>query len=293
VLRSASFWTSLVLSSEHALADDSPMKKVQSASSGADSFVAPDPAIEAEPATSSSEQLAAIAYQKARASYANGDVLGALTSMRESYDLSKRAELLYNLAQLEAELNSCTHALADFRRYLELVPHGLHRESAAQERDRLEQTCPASEPTPTAPAPLSADPEQPTTEAKDQTSAGKPTQSAYWTAPRIVGWSAIGAGTLTGTLAVYFQLQAIHTKEELQKSSDAADAGGPAVDMSLEDRQHNYNRMAIAFGITGGALVASGALVLLLDPGEGAQRSRSASLYALPGLVGASYTQQF
>lgn len=293
MLSTASVWASSLSSSTLALADDSPTQKVQSASTGANSAVGSDRALDAAPASPSSEQLAAIAYKKARASYADGDVPGALTSMRESYELSKKAELLYNLAQLEQELNSCADALADYRRYLELVPHGLHRASAAQARDSLEKICPPAAPTSTVPAPISGAPKPATTDGRGQTSVGETGDTGYWTTPRVIGWSAIATGTLTGTLALYFQLQAIHAKDEFQQSNDAAEAGGPAVDTSLEDRQHKYNRMAIAFGITGGALVASGALVLLFDPGTGGQRSRSVSLCALPGLVGASYTQHF
>jgi hypothetical protein len=63
--------------------------------------------------------------------------------------------------------------------------------------------------------------------------------------------------------------------------------------MSLQEQQHRYNRTAIGLGIASGALIVSGALVLLLDPGQSEPRARSATLYVVPGLVGASYAQRF
>jgi len=289
-----SLWASFLLSSEYALADDSPTQKVQSANSAARSDVQSDAAVEATPARAKSpEQQAAIAYQAALTSYAKGDVHAALDSMRESYRLSKRAELLYNVAQLEDELNACSDALADYRQYLELVPHGRYRDSAEQARQRLEQLCPPKVAATKTAAISVAPSEAATTEIRRQEPALGPTQRRYWTTPRVIGWSAIAAGTLTGATALYFQLEAIEAKHEFQHSYDNASAGGPAVDMSLQDRQHRYNHVAIALGVTAGAMVTSGVLLVLLDPGNSGQHLPSASLYVLPGLIGASYTQRF
>src|SRR6478736_37940 len=286
VLRTASIWAPVVLSSAHALADDSPTQKVQAAKADANARTEPVEPHDQGMTKASSEQLAAVAYQKAVASYANGDLTGALDSMRESYQLSKRAELLYNLAQLEEELKACSDALTDYGRYLELVPNGRYRESAKQARVRLEQECAPQTPAPPSPAPLTHDP--PPAER-----AVVPEQTSYWTAARIIGWSTVSIGTLAGAGAIYLQLEAVQARNELQQSIDNANAGGPAVDMALQDRMHRYNHAAIGLGITSGAMIASGALVLLLDPGKAEQRAHSASLYALPGLVGATYAQCF
>ncbi|HET7545792.1 MAG TPA: hypothetical protein VFK05_38255 [Polyangiaceae bacterium] len=259
----------------------------------ANSVSTSDAAAAAEPAQASPEQLAALAYQKALASYAQGDVPAALNSMRESYRLSQRAELLYNLAQLEDELKSCNDARKDYRQYLELVPHGRYRDSAEQARQRLERECPPPAPEPAAAAPTAADPTESASQESSKESAVEAKPTTYWTIPRVVGWSAIAAGTLTGVTALYFQIEAMQAKHEFQQSYDDAVAGGPAVDMSLQDRQHRYNHLAIGFGIAGGAMVAGGALVLLLSPGKTGLQQRSANVYALPGLVGASYAQRF
>jgi tetratricopeptide (TPR) repeat protein len=282
VLRVASFWASFLSTSTHALADDSPTQKVQSAKPDAPAGGAVDGA----PTNPSSEELAAAAYESALASYAKGDVYLALSTMRESYRLSQKSELLFNLAQLEDELNACSDALADYTRYLELAPNGNYRGTAAEAQQRLERLCP-----PPAPASTSVS-ESPPPKPREATD-GEAKRPGYWTTSRAIGWSAIAAGTVTGALAAYFQLEAIQAKNEFQQSVDDAVAGGSALDMSLQDRQHHYNDMAIAFGIAGGAMVAGGAIVLLIDPGKPVQQTRSANLYAVPGLVGASYTQRF
>jgi len=290
MLRAASIWATLLSSSAHALADDSPTQKVQSAKADA----APDEhtgSVEATP--DSNSQLAASAYQQALSSYAHGDLPGALRSMRESYRLSGRAELLYNLAQLEEELKNCDEALAHYGRYLQLVPKGRYRESATEAQGRLEQVCPQpvqAPPPVQAATPPPVNPKQPRSSKEP---IAKNAQTGYWTTPRVIGWSAITAGTLSGAVALYFQLEAVRARNEFQQSVNDAEAGGPAVDATLQDRQHRYNNMAIALGIAGGAMVTSGAVVLLLDPGKAGPRSRSASLYALPGLIGVSYAQRF
>ncbi|MEI9936173.1 MAG: hypothetical protein WDO69_03005 [Pseudomonadota bacterium] len=291
VLRTAPVWASLLLLSAHAFADDAPRAQQAQAAKGEANPGAPaddDAASKATP-----EQAAAVAYQKALASYAQGEVAAALDSMRQSYQLSKRAELLYNLAQLEEELKACEDSLKDYRRYLELVPHGRYREAAELARERLEHECPAPAATPAPAAAVAASTARaPTPEPKQ--SAAKPEPASYWTTRRVIGWSAIATGTLAGVGALYFQLEAIQARNDYQKSVDAAaKPGGPPPDQSLQDRQHRTNDLAIVLGTSAGALVAGGALVLLLDPGKQAQHSRSARLYAAPGLVGAWYAQSF
>jgi tetratricopeptide (TPR) repeat protein len=266
---------------------------VQAAKTDPGSSAQPGSGAEGILVDSSVEQQAAAAYQQARASYAKGDREAALLYMKKSYELSKRAELLFNLARLEQELKACEESLADYRRYLELVPRGRYREEATRARDLLEQECPPPAPVLASTAPAPVNPEPATNESPPEQSDAVAEPPPYWNPSRIIGWSTIAGGTLAGAGAAYFQLQARQAKKDFQQSVDAANAGGPPADTSLQDRQHRYNHTAIALGATAGIMVAGGALLLLLDPGGGAQRSSSAGVYALPGLVGASYAQRF
>jgi tetratricopeptide (TPR) repeat protein len=288
-LRVASFWASLLSTGTRAaFADDSPTQKVQSAKTAASPQPPSGGVVAGAPANPSSEELAAAAYESALASYAKGDVYLALSTMRESYRLSQKSELLFNLAQLEDELNACSDALADYTRYLELAPNGNYRGPAAEAQQRLERICPP--PARVATSTSTADPPPP---KPSEEPIGEAEEPGYWTTPRVIGWSTIAAGTITGAVALYFQLEAIQARDEFQQSVDEAVAGGSAVDMTLRDRQHRYNDMAIGFGIAGGAMVAGGAIILLIDPDKPVQRTHSANLYAVPGLVGASFTQRF
>jgi len=309
VLRAASVWTLFLLSSGLALAEDATSQSARTTKADA------EPGARSGPAGAKTDpgQAASIAYQDALASYAKGDLAAALNSMRESYRLSKRPELLYNLAQLEEELKACSDSLEDYRRYLELAPQGRYREAAESASRRLQRECPPPTPqsslvastlapgsTAASAAPAAttaaAAPASTTAAAAPATNedAAKPRPAAtqdvpYWTAPRIIGWSALAAGTLAGVGALYFQLEAIHARTELQQDVD----NGPPIDTSLQTRQHRTNSTAIALAITGGALIASGAVVLLLDSSKHDSNSRSARLYAAPGLLGACYTQGF
>ena len=288
VLGAVSVWVLFLLSSARALADDAPAQKALDPAADA---TRPSDASGGVFSETTPKQEAAFAYQQALASYAKGDLAAALDSMRKSYQISKRPELLYNVAKLEDELKACPDSLEDYRRYLELVPQGHYREEAAQASERLGHECPppAAAPTttvvvppPAAIAPLAdADAAQPL--------PSEPPADPYWTPPRVLGWSAIAAGTLAGIGALHFQLEAIQARNELQKDVD----DGPPLDMSLQTRQHHTNHTAIALAITGGAMVAGGALVLLLDSAKDEPSSRSARVYAAPGSIGAYFTQGF
>lgn len=293
VLHAVSLWAPFMLWSGYAFADDSPTQKLQPRNTDPSSSTQAGGERESTLPDASAEQQATAAYQQARASYAKGDRAAALSSMRKSYELSKRAELLYNLARLEQELKACDESLADYRRYLELVPQGRYRKEAAQALVVLEQECPppTSVLASAVVAPVNAEPVA--NESLPEQTHADAAPTPYWNTSRVIGWSALAGGTLAGAGAVYFQLQASQAKKEFQNSVNVAEAGGPPADTSLEDRQHRNHHTAIALGITSGALVAGGALMLLLDPSKPTLGSRSASVCAMPGLLVASYEQRF
>jgi len=248
-LCAASVWASFLVPSEPALAADGPAPSSE--------------------ATSSSDQAAADAYQRALAVYAQGDVKGAFASMRESYRLSKRPELLYNL------------------------PQGRYRQAAEQAIEDLGRTCPAADSAPPTPPQLVEPSAVPRAHARaDQHQAEPAPQLSYWTTPRWIGWSAIAAGTLAGVGALYFTLAAIDARDEYRSSFYIQDGIGQA-NSQFQDRQHRDQTLAQALAVTGGTLIAGGALVLILDPGKHEQTRASALIYIQPSLLGACYSQSF
>jgi hypothetical protein len=68
------------------------------------------------------DQRASELFQRFEAAYAAGDVSGARAFMQQAFDLSRRSELLYNLAELDRELGDCRKASSEYADYLALTP---------------------------------------------------------------------------------------------------------------------------------------------------------------------------
>lgn len=244
-------------------------------------------------ASATSEEAAAAAYRAAFSLYESGDLRGALLKMKEAHRLSQRAELLYNIARLEKELGDCAAALGDYQRYLELVPQGTYRAEAEGASAQLRAQCgvaPAAAPV-IASTPAAVGTEQiAAEESRPASSSTEEPPPAYWTTPRIIGWSAIAAGTLAGAGAVFFTLSAHDTHEEIQTSRD----NGEYADYdSLQAEQRRDQRWAWGLGITGGLLAAGGVLMLALAPSSQSGNGAVARFQVQPGLLAATYAQRF
>jgi hypothetical protein len=252
-------------------------------------------------ADSSSASSGAEAYREALELHEAGDLKGSLRKMQEAHQLSQRAELFYNIARIEGELGDCRASLADYRRYLELVPEGRYRSVAEDASSRLSVECPD----PAAPGPAAAAamvpasqpaPAPPASERADSATAARPSEPApYWTPPRIIGWSAVAAGAVAGATAVLFTLSAHDARDRYKQSVDHAySTGNPAdIDRSFETEYQREARWARALGITSGVLAAGGILVLILTPSSQGGNATTARLYLQPGLLAATYAQAF
>ena len=241
---------------------------------------------------------AAVAYRAALDLHAAGDLEGALARMMESYRLSQRDELLYNIARIQWELGDCLAALTDYRRYVERVPTGRFRDLADAAVRELEPTCKATKPaavespTPTVatnrvPAPSRHEP-SPTPRPRPRKREASEPRMLPW-----VGWSAVAAGGLAGLGAVYCTVKAVHARDEYRASVEAEENGGRHYDPSLEAKQHTNQRWAQALGVAGGALATGGVLWLLLAPRERGQSSPNTAFSLAPGFFAASWRQSF
>jgi len=239
-----------------------------------------------------SEAAAESAYQQAQAKYAKNDITGALESMRESFRLCQRPELLYNLAMLERELQECRLALEDYTSYLKQVPQGRYRYAAEQASTELSRECPAvaaPSVTPPPPPPQS----EPSSAPEPSPGAASHPDSPYWTPPRVVGWSAVTAGLLASSGALYFTFAALSARSDYNRSIEAASKGTGPYDLSLQDKQHRDQTLAQLLAVSGSALVAGGALVLIFGSKDQAHAAASAQIQAQPGWLGACYSQRF
>ena len=268
--------------------------------------------------TPANEQAAALAYKRAVSAYGSKDLPGALQYMQESYGISGRAELLFNLASLERELKLCQDALRDYQSYLRRVPNGKFRSDAQRATQELQLECPAepvsnaellsSAPQLVATAELAAPPQRaaplmPTPSEPPSDRAALPPvtplveqadQAPYWNAHRVVGWSAIASGVITGGVALYFMNAALRDHDEaaqIAASYKYAPKDPPWLDE--QEAQHRDLRAARILGVTAGALVAGGAIVLSLSPKTHSSSRVSATLAVYPGHLGAACSGSF
>jgi tetratricopeptide (TPR) repeat protein len=90
-------------------------------------------------------------YSRGKAAYDRGDWSTAIAQWQRSYDLSGAAVLLFNLAQAQRRFGDCTHALSNYKHFLELDPLEPKSEQHVISVDfikDLEPTCGAPSPTP-------------------------------------------------------------------------------------------------------------------------------------------------
>lgn len=295
-----SLWASLLLSSAHAFAQEnvtgSRGETATSAGSAASTTGEMEKAASSN-AVGASDQAAALAYRKALSSYSSGDVQGAFQNMQQSYLLSGRAELLFNLACLERELQRCQAALRDYDGYLRSVPNGKFRSDAQQAKQELQRECPVepdpkSEPAASARQPA-AEP-QPSVGAPATPTAQRTRDASYWTVSRKIGWSAIATGTLSGGVALYFLNAAIADHDAAAKiAAPYKYAPKDPPWLAEQEAQHRDLRAARLLGITAGALLAGGLVVLILSPKPGSSASASATLAVHPGYLGAVCSGSF
>jgi hypothetical protein len=263
---------------------------------------------------------AAQAYQRAMDLYASGDVGGALASMRESLRLSGRAELLYNIARLESEAGQCTESLADYRQYLKDVPQGRYRDAATRASDELAARCPSPEQaavaapggspvaqssvavaTPTSAAATGTGSALVVPVVEARSSAAAPSAMPAREAPaadsgddrRWIGWSAIAAGALVGIGSIYFTASAYDARSRLRDSIERERMGGPYYDPRLEDEQHRNERWAQILGVTSGALLGGGVVILLFGAPSAKSGSVTTTLELGPSLASARVSAAF
>lgn len=216
----------------------------------------PDVASAATPAES--------AYDRAIAFYRTGDKVSALTEMRESFRLSHEPDLLFDLGRLERELNQCGPALESYRAYLRAAPGSPY---APASRLAIEQLEPECEP--------------------------EPRVARYWTAPRIVGWSALAAAVGAGIGALVLQIDAhadVDAAHELASTKGAT--WNPRGSNLMSDGSHDQN-VAIGLSVAAGTLAVASVLCLTLWAPHRENEAPAVSLAIQPGAAMLGYAKRF
>jgi hypothetical protein len=282
---SAAAWAAWLSLSGHSLAQAAPPADPTSTKPppGEPPSTKPDPA--------------ALAFQRSLDAYAANDLPGALEAMQKSYELSGRTELLYNIARIEDELGRCADALAAYGQYLEKVPNGRYRSAAEQARAQLSARCPQPKSVIAEPgglAPKSAEPPEAPPHPPAASLPATASPDGGWRPPRELAWSALALGAVAGAGAVYFTVAAGNARDRFQADVDRERAGGPFANVdALESDLNHKLTWARALGVTSGVLAAGGIVLLLVSPRTTTQAASSATLYIVPGQVGAGFTQAF
>jgi hypothetical protein len=205
------------------------------------------------------------AFDRAVDAYAGGDKVTALNDMEQSYALSHRAELLYNIAKIERDLHQCTSALVTYQRYLRDDPTGTQRDAANDGVRVLSAQClrPAQPAIPTPPS--------------------SPMSPSYWTAPHLVGWSAIIAGAAAGTASLALGVASNGPAETYRRTLSPPEY----------ERAERLRNGARIFGVAGGVLAAGGVLCLTFWHPQREQSAPSVSLAVSPDGAAFGYARRF
>lgn len=249
----------------------------------------------AEPQPPSAEEVAAAraAFWEAHQQYTAGNYREAVALFERSYAIYPQNEVLFNIALAHAKGGDCDTAHQTLQQYLSANPETNAREQAQAKFESADTPCsfepepslpvaspPAPppvplppDPTPVSPAPPPQPPVQqhPSPQAPDLSDTRS---SSYWSRPRVLGWSLVGAGAVAAGAAIYFDERRRNASDEAQEiASDNPSNAGDRV----SELEADYNQARMLTGVTAvgaAAFTLAGVGLLLL----GANNESSASL---------------
>jgi hypothetical protein len=122
----------------------------------------------------------------------------------------------------------------------------------------------------------------------------------YWSTQRIVGWSAVGAGTIAGVAALYFTASAKSAENDVQDMLRAEEAAPPSSRVPWDSAGHAREAdgrraagLAQGFAVTSGALLIGGAALVIIGAEKRDHEAPSVSLGVVPGLAQVNYARAF
>lgn len=172
----------------------------------------------------------------------------AIADFKEAFRISDRPELLFNIAQAYRLAGDCVQARTFYKTFLRRVPDA---PNADKVRARIDEPC--AEPAPVvAPPPETRPPV-----------AVPPVVVTHRTWKTKVGLAAIGGGALGLGLGVVFGVRGSSKADELRDACAIACTGETA--RALDAAGAAANRNAVIGLVAGGALVATGVVLVILD----------------------------
>jgi hypothetical protein len=225
-------------------------------------------------------------YERATRAYDVGKYNEAIEEYQKAYEIGGDPPMLYNIAQAYRLNDQPNEALRFYRRYLQRAPSARNREDVERKIADLEKTVEerrkaaavatpppvttpplVTSPSPVSPAPVPApppaglvgppSPQSPVTPLGPVPAA--PGDEGPSRARTIVSWSLVGAGVLCGGGAVVSGLIARGKSNDVTNMS----AAGATFDPTIEHSGKVANAVTIGLWVAGGALVATGVILLL------------------------------
>ncbi len=201
--------------------------------------------------------------------YERGDYENALRELTIAYEMSDRAELLYNIGACHERMAAWGEAARFYEAYLSALPDVENRDAIGERIARLRERAVAPDAGPEAvPAPAADETSgDPTPEPTSETSGG---------GPHPVAFVVLGAGALG--LATFAVLGGLTLAEDQSLASECGTACSPARASTLESLALGAD---ISLGI--GAALAVVGVVLLFTTNDGSGSSETAALRVGPG----------
>ena len=219
-------------------------------------------------------------FDAAQVALSNGELERALEYFQRAYELSHRPELLFNVASMQDRLRMDAEALESYRAYL-ATEGNAERAAYAQGRVRALEASGGAE--------TSGGPDRTTSEATESgttVSVSPPVVSDDAGGDIVPGAVLLGVGGAlilgaVGTLVYWLDRSSV---------ADECDALGGLNCPTLESERDLGAGLTVALGLTGAALVVTGA-VLAATAGSGDESE--ASVRCLPSLGGVACAGRF
>jgi len=232
----------------------------------------------AESAGGHDEATASPLVEQAAHAYDDNQLDEALRLLARAYELSPRASILYNQAQVLRAKDDCAGALDAYRRFIDTAAaDDANRERATHWRDEM-QACVDRRAPPPAPVNLAApEPAHPATSADVVVHAGEipvHTEPSHRRAMRVTGWALLGASVVATGAAVALAWEAHNIQNELNGDLQHPTGGLPLTWTSALQSRANDGQLAAtgAWLCAGFAALAGGgsaALFILSRPAAG------------------------
>lgn len=184
----------------------------------------------------------------------------AIADFKEAFRITDRPELLFNIAQAYRLAGDCLQARTFYKNYLRRVPDAQNADKVRARIDELEACATKAAATPPPAAPPTESPAAPA----GAPIAAPPPATRTW--KTTAGLATLGGGVIGVGIGVLFAAKGASKSDQLREAC-ATDCT-PETARELDDAGRAANRNSTIGFIAGGALLATGAVLVILDRGS-------------------------